>query len=732
MFEGKTMINYPIKESFNWLAAPEFKIVNTGKNTVTITGTAVRKDQVSKNNRKYVEEELQAAARTFIGKPVTINHAPYDKSHPMYDGRLVPGNVRWMEYMDTGEMNFQVDIKKQPYVDMLRNKSIEIQGVSIEADYIANRCNRCGKDFYSTETFEHHMNHEHFIKNFNYEPRGMIGRALSIVISPEIPGVPNTTINLMEKYQRPQFKGFSQLLETVIKTGKEKQNMAKPKTKVPYNHKETPLIRETEDEKEEDKKKQPEEDEKEKKTEEQEEPLSCPAGFHKVADEEGERCVADEEPAATEALDTPPTAIPSVGDGSTPTPTAIPIALPEQPTQTSCPTGQHLDTETGLCVADDSTVEPAPSVTVDAVTLPTLLELGEPFAGYDNVDDCKLKNPNKEDAGSYCADIMRKAEGEDVKETAPTKDVYSSLEVLGTIVQANARTGIVRDAKIAEKVNQLNRSTAFVFTQLSKLAESIDKSAKANLANVTKLIKTVESAAQINTLNETRKHQATQKHLKESFNIELKKATDSHQKLRETFNSELKKLHETQKSLQEYNTKHLGQLATSIAETSRKIPKPDTQTPKQVKEIFDTLEEIKTQQTNKLTETNQRIDNLPNITSDIEYIKNQLTEVAELATQQKKDFEQILNIADKNVERLTEKMKTLDEWKIAKEKELQETATKQKDTVDHANALKEAVKPLITKIENLESRLKGDTKQKHPQVIPQPEHLETEKLPYEK
>lgn len=217
------MTKFNIKESFSWMAAPDFQIINTGKNTVTIKGIAVKKNQISRNKRKYVEEELIKGARTFIGAPVTINHSPYDKSHPMYDGRKVPGNVRWMEYED-GNMEYMADIKKQPYVDLIRNKSVEIRGVSIEADYLFNRCSHCGKDFYSVEEFKDHMVNEHFIHNFNYEPRGIVGRALSLVISPEEPGIIDTTIELAETAPT---KGFSRLLETVIKTKKENEDMNK-------------------------------------------------------------------------------------------------------------------------------------------------------------------------------------------------------------------------------------------------------------------------------------------------------------------------------------------------------------------------------------------------------------------------------------------------------------------------------------------------------------------------
>lgn len=219
--------NIKIKESFRWAAAPEFQVVSTGKNKVSIKGVAVRANQISLNKRKYVGEELAKAARTFIGVPVTINHAPYDKRHPMYDGRKVVGNTRWAEYEDK-RLECILDVNKQPYVDLVRNKSVEIKGLSIEADFLFNRCSHCGKDFHTIDSFKHHMVNEHFIKNFNYEPRGMVGRAISIVLAPEVAGVPNTELSVMEM---GKFGDFNSLCETIYSIKKEgKTGMSKDTT----------------------------------------------------------------------------------------------------------------------------------------------------------------------------------------------------------------------------------------------------------------------------------------------------------------------------------------------------------------------------------------------------------------------------------------------------------------------------------------------------------------------
>ena len=106
-----------LTESFRWMT-PSFKTVDAGKNTIRIKCVAATADSVSRNNRKYVAEELKRAARTFVGKPVTINHNPNRKV----------GNVFWCEY-EHPNLECLADIKKEPYVGLLRDHSTKIRGV---------------------------------------------------------------------------------------------------------------------------------------------------------------------------------------------------------------------------------------------------------------------------------------------------------------------------------------------------------------------------------------------------------------------------------------------------------------------------------------------------------------------------------------------------------------------------------------------------------------------------
>jgi hypothetical protein len=215
-------LNQPITESFNWLT-PELKVVDSGKNSVKIKGVALRSNAISRNGRKYVDEELQKSARTWIGKPVTINHDMNKKA----------GTVEWMEHDADGNLEYVAVVNKQPYVDMIRMygrnpQESSIKGVSVEANFLHNICPECKKRgvekrFYSEEEFHAHMHGEHFIRtNPTSEPHGIVGQALSLVVSPEVPGVEGTTIELMEMEQH----GLSRLLETVIKVNEEKERMS--------------------------------------------------------------------------------------------------------------------------------------------------------------------------------------------------------------------------------------------------------------------------------------------------------------------------------------------------------------------------------------------------------------------------------------------------------------------------------------------------------------------------
>lgn len=408
-----------IAEKFSWMS-PEFKTVDSGKNTIRIKGIALKGNVVSRNNRKYVDEELKKAARSWIGKPVTINHD---------DNRKV-GNVTWMEYDDDGFLEYIADINKQPYVTMLREKSTDIKGVSVQANYLHNRCPKCGDRFYTEEDFASHMWTRHFIKTDpTREPHGLVGQALSLVLAPEEPGFPDTTIELMETKQEPSL----QLLETVIKTKIEEEDyMAKISGKAAVSQEPRIPWDKT-------------------KTVKEQEVHTCPDGEH-WSESEG-KCVPNA------------------------------VQEQEEPLKTECPEGFHKDEE-GVCVPDEqpATVE-VPTVPVEIykplpnleMKLPKPLKLGEPFGGYDDFADCVAKNQDKDDPEAYCGFVKHKTEGETVKPLTTSENIYETQKNLASELAKIETATYIRDIKAAEQINKLGEAVAEIFP---KFKATLDKVAK--------------------------------------------------------------------------------------------------------------------------------------------------------------------------------------------------------------------------------------------------------------
>src|SRR5512139_241943 len=101
-----------IIENYKWLT-PEFTVAPTDGKTVKIRGKAIPRETVSRNNKKYVDEELQKAARSFIDVPITENHKDWrDKKNHL-------GKVNWMEY-DDGSMEYVAEVWNPTMASELR------------------------------------------------------------------------------------------------------------------------------------------------------------------------------------------------------------------------------------------------------------------------------------------------------------------------------------------------------------------------------------------------------------------------------------------------------------------------------------------------------------------------------------------------------------------------------------------------------------------------------------
>jgi len=194
-----TSTEFKIKESFEWLVPEIIDTVPVGKNTVRVKVRAARVNDVSRNKRKYVEEELRASARTWVGKPILVNHDP----------KRVIGDITYSAY-ENGNLEFLLNVNKAMYSKRLREKDPSHKGWSVGADFFYMRCPDCGHRATSVEELTDHMKVNHLKHNFHWEPRGMMGTEISYVESPETPGLPTET-QLVETQN-----GWLKLCETVV------------------------------------------------------------------------------------------------------------------------------------------------------------------------------------------------------------------------------------------------------------------------------------------------------------------------------------------------------------------------------------------------------------------------------------------------------------------------------------------------------------------------------------
>jgi hypothetical protein len=373
----------------------DWKTVDAGKNKIRIRGVALRGDVISLNNRHYVAKELKKATNTWIGKPININH----------DDTRIVGHLTWMDYDEALDLlTYEGEVNKQPYVDLLRTKSSEIRGVSVQAGYLYNLCPECARHgverkFYDEPSFRVHMHDEHFIKiNPKSEPHGIVGEALSLVLSPEIPGYGGTTIDLAEIQRQRTLR----LLETVIKEEKEKETYLSSKLKAPVAiaEKAEITVGTAKPEFNHAKPSEPDHPIIPKKVTEQEH--QCPEG-ETWSETEG-KCM----------------------------PKAVEQEMPPDQSM-SCPEGEHWDNEKGACVKDEQAMaqeklsfnfqpkqsQPKTVTIKESVAIAELketvrpkLKLGEPFAGYTDFAACVAANQDKENPEAYCGQIKHQVEGE--------------------------------------------------------------------------------------------------------------------------------------------------------------------------------------------------------------------------------------------------------------------------------------------------------------------------------
>lgn len=456
-----------IMEKFSWLTK-DFKVQKVSDKSVVLKVKAGKGEAVSKNKRKYLDEEFEKSARTASGQKMDVNH----------DKRQV-GKVHLGDYED-GELEFVCEVWKEPYVTLLRIKSSEIRGFSIGANYLFNECAVCHKKFATEEEYFAHMRDEEFIRDGIIVPRGIHfdEYALSIVTGKETPGL-DTSYEIMETEKRVSEKGFLQLLETIIKE-KEKEHMTKKET-VKVENAGPPYIKEPV---------------LEGLIEEQPRTDAERAKAHfNISDEDWEKLTDAEK---QEYIDKLPPRGSAVEQDEAPEPPCPegwhevdgkcvknePQEAQEQE-EHECPEGQHKDPETGQCVPDKiateqeetptppcpegwhevdgkcvrDTEEPPAQETIKLGSVKLLestspkpklvtlreaktiekLSLAEPCDwskfGYSSFDDCVAQNSDKGDPEAYCGSLKAKEKLEIARFNKVVEAVNSIREELSKPIQ---------------------------------------------------------------------------------------------------------------------------------------------------------------------------------------------------------------------------------------------------------------------------------------------------------
>jgi hypothetical protein len=232
-----------VAESYSWIS-PSMVVRDRPGSDVYLKGKALYSVEefglskgISQNMKKYLDEELVQSARTLSNKPIDVNHQYNEWLANGKQGSkpLLVGNVEYGQY-EEGAVEFLARINNSEYVNKLRDsqqvRSGElteaayyskwgrgpIKGVSVEANFLWMRCGECGERYYDVAKYQHHMNEVHDKVNAVIEPHGLVFKGLSIVESPEEPGVKDTQFELVETMQPQQ-----RLYETLIQDYQEIQ-----------------------------------------------------------------------------------------------------------------------------------------------------------------------------------------------------------------------------------------------------------------------------------------------------------------------------------------------------------------------------------------------------------------------------------------------------------------------------------------------------------------------------
>ena len=181
-------------EKFSWFR-DDVKLTSQVGNKIRIKGRALYAT-VSRNDRKYIADELLRSARTLANKPIDVNHAVSrwealaEAGHTHEPKPKLIGHVLDADYED-GYIEYIAEINDSEYVAKLKDREALTKESYIE---------KWGKDpIYGVSVdavYRYPQNESE--KTDLVTPLGIQFIRLSLVEDPEKPGVRDTTIEIME------------------------------------------------------------------------------------------------------------------------------------------------------------------------------------------------------------------------------------------------------------------------------------------------------------------------------------------------------------------------------------------------------------------------------------------------------------------------------------------------------------------------------------------------------
>ena len=435
------MTQYNPVVSYRWDVPADYTITEVaptkGKPYVRIKGRACKAGEVSKNGRVYVRKALIRSENTWFGKPANVNHAPLSEEDAReqtkrtgipikFDPNLIIGNVNEMPYNEEkDQLEYNVDVKKEPYVTLVREKSKRITGVSIQADYLRNKCPDCGQeDFLTTEAFEDHMGKQHGKRNIKAAPWGIMGRALSLVV--DVPTGCDTTLELAETRG---FGDFNSLCETVNKDLEKQEKIllaAKESGKI------APVA--------------------------VQEKTSDLAFGHSVQPK-------TEAPEIFDPIHKGEASRDKFFMGPAPTPpatTVVTASIKEQEDIHGEPSAETRELKIKL--------DPV----IIAETVPKL-QLGEPFGGYSDFADCVAKNQDKENPEAYCGQIKHETEGETFRWKHVEHLTDTVNEIIKTLSTVESAILSIHDDSWREPLQKFQENFTRLTDGMKMLIEAVPK-----------------------------------------------------------------------------------------------------------------------------------------------------------------------------------------------------------------------------------------------------------------